>query len=391
MGIFNLFNKKNREDPGGGFMQILDGFTSMFAPFGDDKLQSDIFLSAVTTNATHRSKLRLVHRRAKLEQILPHQRILQLRPNPIMNATVFLESLSIDYDTYNNAFIYIERDTTGRVIALWRLNPSTLLVGMDKYDELLCRFTLQGYEYTVPFDQICHIGKTVTQDEIFGDENNAINKILGIINTNYQGIEAAVKTSGVLRYVVKVLDKVSDKDLRKHEKWFTKNILNPLNSGGVKYIDSAMELQELRAAAQKYSDFNEQKLFATQVYNHLGTNEKIISRTNSDDDMIAFYEGTIEPFALKLSQELTFKIFTSGQLDFQNEIVAESNRLAFMSISRRIEVARIGRELGIMTKGDMADLLYLPIREEIRNELIPLSQNYSKKEKEEKEDDSQEK
>ena len=375
MGIFSKLVKDNRET---GFLKILEGFSSVFAPFGRDMLKSDIFLAAAQSNATHRSKLRLIHRRDGTERHLPFGRMLSLRPNPTMNITTFLECLSLDYDTYNNAFIFIDRDLmTGRTTNLWRINPQVMTIGVADDGQLLARFSLQGVVYTVPFDQIAHIAKTITKDELFGDENSALNKILSIINTNYQGIEAAIKTSGVLRYVVKILDKVSPKDIKRYEKEFTKNILTPLNAGGVKYIDGAMELQELRAAGQKHSDFNEQKLYATQVYNFLGTNEKIINGTNTDNEMIAFYERSVDTFALKLSQELTYKIFSEAQKDHHNEIVASPDRLAFMSMSRRIEIARLVRECGIMTKGEYADLLFIPIDEAKRNEPMPLSQNYN--------------
>jgi HK97 family phage portal protein len=373
MGIFSkLIKNKSQPD----IVNIIDGFTNLFAHFGSDKLLSDVFLSAVQSNANHRSKLRLTHRLKGREQA-QYKHILQLRPNPIMNATTFVESLSIDYDAYNNAFVFIDKNKFGDILGLWRINPSQIGICIDNSKNIFCRFTLQGNNYTVPYDNICHICKNVTKDEIFGDENKAINRMLDIINTNYQGIEAAVKTSGILRYWITIKDKVKDRDLRKKEKWFSENILNPLKTSGVKYGDIAEELKELTPANQKYGNFEEQQQYVKQVYNFLGTSEKIINGTNTDDEMIAFYERSVDTFALKLEQELTYKIFTAGELSHGNEIEAVPNRLAFMSMARRVEIANVVREQGWLTKGDLADLLFLPIKEEMRNELLPASQNFN--------------
>lgn len=373
MGIFG-FKVKNTKTS--DFVQIIEGFSSNFAAFGAEKMNSDVWASAVNASANYRSKLRLVHRRGGREQNWFRQ-ILQLRPNPIMNVTTFLESLSLDYDTYNNAFIYIDRDGfDGPLRGLWRISPSHLVIGAGASGELLCRFSLQGEQYTVPFDRICHIGRTITKDEIFGDDNSAINKILGIINTNYQGIEAAIKTSGLLRYVVKAGTLASKAQLRKMEREFVRDVLEPIGKGGVRFIDSAQDIQELKAATQKFSDFNEQKQYASQVYNFLGISEKIINGTNSDNEMISYYGRSIESFASKLAEELTYKIFTQHQIWHGNEIVAQANRLAYMSPRHRLEIARIVRELDIVSKGEFADLLFLPIDENRRDERMPLSQNY---------------
>ena len=375
-----IFGKKIQTKPDNGFHKIIEGFSSTFMPFGADKLQSDTFLSAAQTNANHRSKLKLTHRFNERERN-DFRHVLQLRPNPIMNSISFLESLSLDYDTYNNAFIFVDRDriTEGPIRALWRISPNAITIGVDEStngNELMCRFTIQGATYTVPFSNICHIGRTITKDELFGDDNSAINKLLGIINTNYQGIEAAIKTSGLLRYVVEYKDKVDERKLRELEKYFTENILNPLKGGGVKYTDIASSIRELNPARQVYSNYAEQGLYEKKVHSFLGVSEKIINGTNTDNEMMAYYERTVDTFALKLGQELTYKIFTPREIQVGNEITAMPNRLAFMSMQHRLNIARLAHEKGMLTYGQFADLILLDISEEKRNKEMPVSQNY---------------
>jgi hypothetical protein len=171
-------------------------------------------------------------------------------------------------------------------------------------------------------------------------------------------------------------DITSQKELEKLETKFFNSVLDPTKAKGVKYVDSTMNIQQLDVGKQVYSNFAEQKQYASQVYNFLGINEKIINGTASDDEILAYIERNVENFGNKLAEELTYKLFTDKEIGHDNKIVATAN--GFMNMARRLDVARMAREFGLLNKGQWADLVMLPfeISDDVRKEPLPISQNY---------------
>ena len=82
------------------------------------------------------------------------------------------------------------------IIAFWSIDPSTARFAQSTYNkEWFIKFTLNGDEITVPYNDIIHIARNVLENDMFGDSNSSILQVLSLINTNYQGIENAIKTS----------------------------------------------------------------------------------------------------------------------------------------------------------------------------------------------------
>jgi hypothetical protein len=80
-------------------------------------------------------------------------------------------------------------------------------------------------------------------------------------------------------------------------------------------------------------------------------NEKIITSQVYGDEWEAFYESCLEGFLLALGLELTNKIFTERERGFGNEVIFESNRMAYMSIKDKLAlVAMVDR--GAMTPNE---------------------------------------
>ena len=97
-----------------------------------------------------------------------------------------------------------------------------------------------------------------------------------------------------------------------------------------------------------------------KIYNFVGISEKIVNSSYSEDEFSAFYESTIEPFAVALSLECTAKIFTEREMSFGHEIIFESGRLQFVSNATKVNLIKELMPFGILTINQALEILNLP-------------------------------
>ena len=383
VGIFSKKIKSDGKTTKVG-LDSFDIFSPTFSAFGKDYLKNETFQNCVRTNASYASKVKVKSVReltdgGNVSDYKSLDFLLQYRPNPLMCASSFWERVSSFYDIYNNAFIYVERDKQNEIVALWSIDPSTARCMQSKTNkEWFIKFTLDGEEITAPYSQIIHISRNIINTEIWGDDNKSILQVLELINTNYQGLENAIKTSAVIRFIGQVSTKLEDKKLRKLAKRFTENYLKiksdePL---GIALVDSMItNIKEVDTSKQKTANYMEQTGFDKKIHRFLSCPERICDGTATEDEIVAYIELRLEPFMRKVEQEMTAKIFTKKEFSFGNKIKASYNKIENMTMKTKLEFIKATRELGFITKGVYGDLLGIDVPKEIRDEVLT-SQNY---------------
>ena len=383
MGLFEKIFAKRLIKQVKTNLGTVDEISPSFSAFGKNFMQSEVFSSCINTNGAYASKLKVSSIRetidGKISDFPEMDWLLQYRPNPTMNAATFYERVNSYYWIYANAFIYIERDNSNRIIAFWSIDPSTARFAQSTYNkEWFIKFTLNGDEITVPYNDIIHIARNVLENDMFGDSNSSILQVLSLINTNYQGIENAIKTSAVIRFMGEVSTKLDKKSLRKIAREFTEDYLkiNTKEPVGIAMVDSLVKLTPITNNTQRTANFQEQNNFDVKVYRFLHCPEKIVASTATEDERIAYVDSALEPFMIKLAQEMTAKIFTKKEIGFKNRIKVEYDKLENMTMKTKLEYVNTIRELGVTTLGEIGDILGLNVPKEQRNKVL-ISQNYS--------------
>ena len=111
------------------------------------------------------------------------------------------------------------------------------------------------------------------------------------------------------------------------------------NKDGIAYTDPRYSFHETKQDPyipnKAQMDYSKQEL-----YEYFNTNEKIIKGNYTEEEWIAYFETTIEPFSIQMSQEMTRKIFTPTELTYGNEIILEANRLANASNDTKITICK---------------------------------------------------
>ena len=71
------------------------------------------------------------------------------------------------------------------------------------------------------------------------------------------------------------------------------------------------------------------------VYTYFGTNEAILTNSFNEEQWLAYYEGVIEPFAVRVGEAMTNMVFSATEQMHENRISFSSNRLEYASANSK--------------------------------------------------------
>ena len=373
MEIRNMFSRifGNKKEPQRNLTQLrmLNGYSNEYTPFNGAAYDDATVRSCVDTIARHASKLNprhVVKKDGRTLKVLDDRLnyLLSVRPNPLMTSAEFIEKIVIQYFTTNNLFVYVQRDMTADIVALWPLDFSQVSLYEDTRNVIYAKFTFGiGYQATVPYDEIVHVRRHFNRDEMFGDpEAKILLEDLTLLKAEKTAIVNVVKNYGRLRGIVKFLQTLRPEDMKRNFETFIQNFVDPVKNGsGIAPMDNTSDYKELHVENTTF-DAAQMTYARDNIYKYFGVSEKLINGTYDESEFIAFYESVIEPLAVKLSQAFTVAMFTKREQGFGNEIMFEANRLNYISVASKINIAKQLLPAGILTINDARELFgYAPV------------------------------
>lgn len=345
--------------------ELINEPVSGFSMYGGDAYSNDIFREAVDAIARNAGKLKGSHvvtyngeRHETTDERL--NRLLQTRPNRYMSSYDFLYKLTTRLFLYNNAFAYIDRDERGNVRALYPITATHVDILSDATDSLFCGFMLRdGREVTLPYDDIVHLRRFFNESEILGEDNTAIASGIELAQTQNDGITSAIRAGASIRGILSFTQIMSPTKLKEEKDAFVKDYLELGNEGGVIATDQKMSYTPIDHKPVLL-DADQAKEIKTKIYNYLGLTESIVNSSYTEDEYAAFYESTLEPIAIALSQEFTAKVFNDREQAFGNSIVFESGRLQFTSNKTKVSLIAQLAPYGLLTINQALEILNLP-------------------------------
>jgi len=345
--------------------ELINEPASGFSMYGGDAYSNDIFREAVDAIARNAGKLKGSHvvtyageRHETTDGRL--NRLLQTRPNRYMSSYDFLYKLTTRLFLYNNAFAYIDRDERGNVRALYPITATHVDILSDATGSLFCGFMLRdGREVTLPYDDIVHLRRFFNENEILGEDNTAIASGIELAQTQNDGITSAIRAGASIRGILSFTQIMSPTKLKEEKDAFVKDYLELGNEGGVIATDQKMSYTPIDHKPVLL-DADQAKEIKTKIYNYLGLTESIVNSSYTEDEYAAFYESTLEPIAIALSQEFTAKVFNDREQAFGNSIVFESGRLQFTSNKTKVSLIAQLAPYGLLTINQALEILNLP-------------------------------
>ncbi len=359
-----IFGRRPQESQLQTQLRMLNGYAPVFTTFSGDAYDSDVVRSAVDAIARNAAKLKAKHVRrinGRVQETSSEiERLLSQRPNPHMDAYTFLYKVVTQLYLQNNAFVFIDVDRVSRKVrGFYPVNAATTEF-LEYQGGVYVQFHFMGGQKVVlPYEDIIHLRRFFYRNDLYGEPSDrALNPTLQLIRTTDEGIINAVKSSAFLRGILKFTTMLKPDDMKAQRDAFVKDYLDITNNGGVAATDAKAEYVPLNNEP-KMVNAAQMKMIQDKVYNYFGVNEKIIQSSYTEDEWNAFYESTIEPLAIQMSLEFTSKLFTDNERAHGNEIIFESNRLQYASMSTKLNLLQMV-DRGAMTPNEWRAALNLP-------------------------------
>lgn len=350
----NIFGKENKNNKGYKkvikTLKMLNSSDSIFYNWNGKMYDNNIIRTAIGTNGIHAGKLNPKHIRNDGVEIKvnPNSNISKLlkRPNKYMTMFDFIQKMMIQKEINNNAFAYIDRDKNvpgmNGIKGIYPLNSQSVDALEDEDGNIYLKFVFRNGQYKVaPYEDVIHIRKHFSEDDFWGESNRRpLSESLEVASSTNQGIKNAIKNTAFIRGILEFAQVLQQEDIDKNVKEFSEAYLNISNNDtGIAYTDPRYKFHELKSEPfvpnKAQMDYTKQ-----EIYEYFNTNENIIRGKFSDEDWISYFETTIEPFAIQMSQEFSEKVFTVTEKNYGNEIIFEANRLANASNSTKIQICK---------------------------------------------------
>ena len=341
-----------------------------FQLWGNEAYNNDIVRACVNARAKRISKLSLKHVREttdengnKILQInpLPYMRFLLEKPNRYMTLSDLLFKASAISDLSGDAFILILRDENGLPMELYPIPANAAEARYNDSGELFYIFSLNnGTRWQFPDADLLHIREDFYNDQTFGTgKAQALAPLLEVAETTDRGIINAIKNSSIVRWLLKYTSSMRPEDLKKNAKQFADNYLNiATDSVGVAATDAKADATQVNP--QDYvPNASIMSKIPQRIMSLFGVNEKIIQGTANEDEENAYYEAEVEPWVIKLAQEMTYKLFSRRQIGTGNYITVGSFNLQAASIKTKLQLVQMV-DRGALTVNEWRETMGLP-------------------------------
>lgn len=354
MGLFEkIFGRAKASLQARGYFKLLDGYRPVYTSWRGGLFEMQQTRAIINTIATDCGKAvpELSGHNKKLEYLLKH------RPNPWQNSSDFIERIAICYYCDNNAFILPLLDKFDRVVGLFPIRAS-MCEPIDVNGELYLRFQLDnGMVGAIEYSRVGHLKRMQYESDLFGSNNNAMQNTMGIIHAQNESVQNALKQSGFIRFMGKIREQLLDADAFKQQRELFSSVNFGADNKQMLLYDSRFEDLKQVDSKPVYLDEKQQALINEHIENYFGVSSKVIQHSFATDyEWSSYYEGVIEPFLIKLAEELTKMLYTEAQIIAGNAVYVTANRMQYMTNQSKLEFSSQMFDRGIISGNQVADV-----------------------------------
>lgn len=364
MGLLDwLFPKEETQEPKvlarAEQFRLLTAYEPVFRDYYGSIYEFDLVRSAIEAKARHISKLK-VEMQGEAQPALKAK--IKHTPNPWQTWPQFLARASTILDCTNNLFIVPVQTRYFETVGYFPVLPEKVKILEAKDGRLWLRYSFQnGQSGIVEFDRCVFLNKHQYKDDIYGDSNRALDRTLDLITINDQAIKEAVKNGATYRFMAQVSNFTNPDDLALERTRFSQENLSGDASGLLLFPNTYRDVRQIESKPYTV-DPEEEKQIQTNVFNYFGVNEKVMQGTANSNELDAFFNSSVEPFAIALSEAFSKAIYTDRERSFGNHVYVNSNRLQYMTQTEKVSMARDLGDRGILTINEIRELFnYGPI------------------------------
>ena len=357
MGFLSNLRKKGQiEQAINEYFQLMNGYVPRFTTFEGGIYEMELTRAAVHSFATHVSKLHPEIKGNGHENI---ERVLQYRPNALMDTKKYLYRLATVLMVDNTAFIAPVYDEKLNIIGFYPLDTSKINITLGNGQKYVVYDFGNGNRGAIEIEQAGIMTQFQYHDELFGESNKPLKPTMDLIHANNQGIIEGVKQSASIRFMGKLSQVLKPTDIEAERKRFVESNLSTMNNGGVLLYDQKYEDVKQITSSPFVVDDKQMAQIKESVFDYFGTNEKILRNQFTSDEWNAYYEGKIEPFAIEASLVHTNMLFNDVEVASGNEVIFSANRLQYMSNKEQLEMITALFDRGFLSQNEGREILNL--------------------------------
>ena len=339
---------------------MLSGRTPIFRQFGGDVYSYDVVQQAIECIASEMSMLAPQHMRKSGADSIPvndHVQRVLLNPNPAMTSSDFLEKITYQLFLTYNCFIIPTYNEKRELQGLWPVQPKNVIFVTDNLEQLCVKLEFaNGYETTILYKDIIHIRHKFAVNEFMGGNasgNPDLDTLIQTVELNHnllQGVSEAVKSSFSVNAVVKYNTILDGAKMEANLKDLQERLNN--NESGFLGMDLKGEFIPIKKDIQLVDD-KTLAFIDSKILRHFGVSLPILTGDYTKEQYEAFYQKTLQPLVIKISQAFTKAIFTEKELGFGNQIVFQTKALIFMTTEQKLDLFRLLGDAGAAFTNEM--------------------------------------
>ena len=338
----------------------LNNYRPVFSDWKGEIYENELVRAAIDARARHMSKLK-VEMRGTAQPSL--QKKMQTGPNQWQTWSQFLYRTSTILDIHNTAFIVPVFDASMEITGYYPVLPKRCEV-VEYAGEPWLRYKFNnGQTAAVELRKCSVMTKLKYKDDFFGSNNNCLDETMKLIDIQNQGIEEGVKNAATYRFMAQVNNFTKADDLKNERIRFSQeNLTKDAEAGGLLLFPNTYQnIQQIKTDTFEV-DPEQTKLINDNVYKYFGVNERIMKNEATSDELDAFFNGAIEPFAIQFSESMTKAIFSERERSTGSYLIANANRLQYMTTKEKVQMAQQMLDRGVMSINEARELFnYLPV------------------------------
>jgi len=368
MAIFKRKSKTGSFDA----LQLISNLNTFYTPFGNNISNSDVVKICIDRVASQCAKLKPRFIKTENDKTVTEKKgrlsfLLKYKPNEIMTPYDFIYKTITLLLLNDNAFIYPKFDKqTGELKGVYPLRPVTVEMIVDTSDAYYIKFLFDnGESYILPYDNIIHLRRHYGQNDIFGGtgssgDHEAILKTISINDSLLQGIDNAIKSSMQIRGIIKMNGMLSEVDKKKQRDLFDAALSESMNVKGSSIIPIDLKSEYIPLNVDpKLIEKDTLEFLQSKILDYFGVSVPIFTSKYTEEEFNSFYESTIEPLAIQLSEAFSLGLLTDNQIERGEEIIFFSERLQYASWNTKVTAIEKLMSLGIMSLNESRALLGL--------------------------------
>nr|DAZ10081.1 MAG TPA: portal protein [Caudoviricetes sp.] len=336
--------------------QTLNGYSPIFSQFGTNIYTSDVVQQAVKCIVDEMKKLNPTHIRYNGNDPVPVNGNIQSilnNPNPLMTTSEFLEKvmwlLLLNYNAFILPTYYVWTDKDGierrQYDGLYPLKPTQVDFIEDGGGRLYVKMRFENnFETTIAYDNIIHLKYNYSVNEYMGGDvsgqpdHTALLQTLDINQTLLQGVGKAMKASYAVNGVVKYNTMLDDGKTEAALKELEQKLKN--SDSGFLPLDLKAEFTPLERKVALV-DEPTLKFIDEKILRNWGVPLAILTGDYTKAQYEAFYQKTLEPLIISISQAFTKKLFTDRERSFGNIIKLYPKDLIFMTVDQTLQMVNM--------------------------------------------------